>query len=165
MYHDVYVLCVWRNSVKVSDFKNAIWDYTRKIAESTNNAFNPICEQYGLTMMQVRILVQLYQYGPYTVGTLADSINAAGTNISSMCKKLEGKALLERVRDQQDERVVKVALTELGKDIVLEIDKTLNEKISQQLMGESEETFDDIILGLQKLNNLLERVGKVIKEQ
>jgi DNA-binding MarR family transcriptional regulator len=145
--------------MKISDFKNAIWDYTRKISENANNAFNPICEQYGLTMMQVRILVQLYQYGPHTVGTLADSMSAAGTNISSMCKRLESKALLKRVRDQYDERVVKVTLTKTGEDVVLEIDKILNEKISQQLIGESEETFDVIILGLQKLNTLLERIS------
>lgn len=146
--------------MNVSEFKNIMWDYTRKISESMNNAFCPVCEQYGLTMMQVRILVELYRYGSHTVGSLADSTGVAGANISTMCKKLEGKGFLKRVRNQSDERVVKIALTQTGKEIVIEIDTSLNEKFLQQMEGESEETFDDIILGLKELDTLLEKISK-----
>lgn len=146
--------------MNVCEFKNIMWDYTRKISERMSTAFCPICEKQGLTMMQARILVELYRYESHTVGSLADSICVAGANISPLCKKLEGKGFLERVRNQEDERVVKVALTQVGKEIVLEIDTSLNEKILQQIEGESEEFFDDIVLGLQKLNTLLERVSK-----
>jgi DNA-binding MarR family transcriptional regulator len=146
--------------MNVCEFKNIMWDYTRKISESMNNAFCPICEKHGLTMMQVRILVELYRYESHTVGSLADSISVAGANISPMCKKLEGMGFLERIRNQDDERIVKVTLTQVGKEVVLEIDTSLNERILQQIEGESEETFDEIILGLEKLNTLLERVSK-----
>lgn len=148
----------------VSDFKSFMWDYTRKISESMNNAFCPICEKNGLTMMQVRILVELYRFRSHTVGSLADSISVAGANISPMCKKLECMGFLERIRNQEDERVVKVALTQMGKEVVFEIDTSLNEKILHQIEGESEETFDDIVLGLQKLNDLLERVSRASME-
>lgn len=147
--------------MNVSEFKNNILDYTRKITDNISNAFSPICEHYGLTMMQVRILMELHQSGSHTVGSLAGSIRMAGANISAMCKKLENKKLLERVRDQDDERVVKIDLTEKGKEIVLEIDKALNEKFSQQIRHETEESFDDIILGLEKLNALLQKISQV----
>ncbi len=146
--------------MNVSDFKNIMWDYTRKISESMNNAFCPVCVQYELTMLQVRILVELYRYGSHTVGSLADSTSIAGANVSAMCKKLEGRGLLERLRNHDDERVVKIALTQMGRGIVLEIDTSLNEKFLQQMEGESEETFDDIILGLEKLDTLLQRISK-----
>lgn len=146
--------------MNVCDFKNILWNYTRKISESMNSAFCPVCDQSGLTMMQVRILADLYKNGSHTIGSLADSTGTAGANISAMCKKLEGKGLLERVRDQYDERVVKVALTEKGKKTVNKIDTSLNEKFLNYIEGESEETLDEIILGLQKLSVLLEKISK-----
>lgn len=145
--------------MNVADFKSIIWDYTRKIAESMNCIFSPVSENYGLTMMQTRILMELHQCEYHTIGSLADSICVAGTNISSMCKKLEGQGLVERVRDKTDERVVKVVLTRMGKETVTEIDRLCNEKISLYLINEKEETFEDIITGLKKLNELLKKMS------
>lgn len=146
--------------MNISDFKNTMWDYTRKISESMNNTFCPVCEQNGLTMLQLRILVDLYNNGSHTIGTLAESTGTAGANISAMCKKLEGKGLLERERDQYDERVVKVALTQKGKEIVTKIDSCLNQRFQKHMDSETEETLGQIILGLQNLCVLLERINK-----
>lgn len=146
--------------MNVSEFKNIMWDYTRKVSESMNSALCPACDKYGLTMMQVRILVELYKCESHTIGSLADSVSIAGTNLSPMCKKLESKGFLERVRNQYDERVVKVVLTKKGKEIISEIDTFLNERILQQTEGESEETFNAIIQGLQKLDTLLQQINK-----
>jgi DNA-binding MarR family transcriptional regulator len=148
----------------VADFKSIIWDYTRKIAESMNCIFSPVSGNYGLTMMQTRILMELHQYDNHTIGSLADRICVAGANISAMCKKLEGQGLVERIRDKSDERVVKVVLTKQGKETVTEIDRLCNEKISLYLINEKEETFEDIIAGLKKLNELLKRMSCIDKK-
>jgi len=151
--------------METAKFKKIVWCYTRKIAESMNSVISSISEKHGLTMMQTRILMELNQSETHTIGSLADSICVAGTNISAMCKKLEGQGMLERVRKKEDERVVRVILTRLGKETVLEIDREYNDKISQYFVNENEETFDDIILGLQKLNDILQRVSKVENEE
>jgi len=150
--------------MEAAKFKNIAWDYTRKIAESMNCVFSPISENYGLTMMQTRILMELYRYESHTIGSLADSICVAGANISAMCKRLESQGLLERIRNREDERVVRVVITKLGKETAMEIDKLCNDKISQHLVVEKEEIFDDIILGLQRLNELLQKINNVEKE-
>lgn len=147
-----------------TEFKNIILEYTRKIAESMNCIFSPICEVHGLTRMQARILMELHHCKSHTVGSLADSICAAGTNISVMCKKLEGQGLVERIRNRNDERVVQVVLTKQGKQTVLEIDRLFNYKISQYLTNETEESFKDIILGLQKLDELLQKISNTEKK-
>lgn len=150
--------------MEVAEFKNLVWDYTRKIAESMNCIFSPVGDKHGLTMMQIRILMELCQCESHTIGSLADRTCIACTNISAMCKKLEAQGLLERVRNREDERVVRVELTCLGKDTVLEIDKLCNDKLSKYFIDETEETFRDIILGLQKLNDLLLKINKCEKE-
>lgn len=150
--------------MKAVEFKRVVWGYTRKITENLDSVFSPVSEEYGLTMLQTRILVELYNYGPHTIGSLADSICVAGTNISAMCKKLEAQDLLERARSREDERVVQVALTEVGKETVQKIDASFNEKILQLLSNEAEESFEVIISGLQKLDDMLQRMNKTNKK-
>ena len=145
--------------MEVVDFKKLIWEYTRKVVESMGSLFGPVSEGHGLTMLQTRIIMELHQYGSHSVGSLADSTCVAGANISAMCKKLEGQGLVERVRNKEDERVVWVALTKLGKDTAMEIDRSLNDRISQCLSEEDEEALEHMIKGLEKLNELLQRMN------
>lgn len=144
--------------MEVAEFKNVVFDYTRKINESLNGVFGPAIGNRGLTMMQTRILMELHHCESHTIGSLADSVCAAGANISAMCKKLEGQGFIERIRNRKDERVVRVVLTRLGKETAWEINELFNERISQYLKDEPEETFEDIILGLHKLNELLKKI-------
>jgi MarR family transcriptional regulator, organic hydroperoxide resistance regulator len=142
----------------VIDFKNILWSYTRQINERTSNLISTLCDHHGITTLQGRILLEIEQHGSHTIGTLATRLHIAGTNISTMCKKLEGKGLLARVRDEGDERVVKVALSDKGKSVVEEINSELIEKISKAIHGETDQSLHDIINGLKKLNNLLEKM-------
>jgi len=100
--------------MNISEFKKVIWEYTRKINENTNKSFNPIFEEHGLTMLQARVLMELYYYGSNSIGNLAESTYVAGANISTICKRLEKEGLVERTRNQEDERIVMVVLTEMG---------------------------------------------------
>ncbi|MEH7010513.1 MarR family transcriptional regulator [Neobacillus niacini] len=142
----------------VINFKNILWNYTRKINERTNNLINTLCDHHGITTLQGRILIEIQQHGSHTIGSLASRLHIAGTNISTMCKKLESKGFIERVRDEGDERVVKVALSEKGISVVEEINQELVEKISQSIQGETDDSLKEIIKGLKKLNELLEKM-------
>ncbi len=147
----------------LEEFKQYLWDYSREINENTNKVFNPIIEQFGLTTLQFRILMEIRQSGSHTIGSLANEIKMAGTNISTMCKKLEKMELLERIRKPEDERVVLVILTQKGKEIVTEIDQVIIKKISLYTKSESEQTMDEIIIGLKQLNKLLQKMGQTVK--
>jgi DNA-binding MarR family transcriptional regulator len=150
--------------VNASEFKNIVWDNLRKINENTSRIFDPVCEKYGLTTLQISILMELSNNESHTIGSLAECACIAGANISAMCKKLESMGLLKRVRDKNDERVVKVTLSEKGSMIILEIDKLFNDRISQNMDDEALEALDDIVNGLQKLNNLLTAFQKPVSK-
>lgn len=149
--------------MNVTEFKKIMWDYSRKIEENMNAVISPVIEQYGLTKLQARILIELLHNDSHTIGSLAESICIASANISAMCKKLEAQGLLERVRKREDERVVMVVLTELGKETVIEIDKTVNDRFIQHIDIETQ-SFEDIILGLTRLNDILQRISDVEKK-
>ena len=142
----------------VMDFKNILWNYTKKISENTNGFITSLSDRYGLTSLQVRILVEIREQGAHTIGTLASRLNMAGTNISTMCKKLEKEGFLERARNPEDERVVKVVLSEQGMAAVSEINEALLDKISSSIKEESDAALRDMIAGLKKLNELLEKM-------
>lgn len=143
----------------VSHFKNIVWMYTREITENTNIAFSPFCEQNGLTMLQARILMALYLHKILTIGSLAGCICMAEANVSAMCKKLEHHGLLQRFRDQDDERVVRVTLSGKGADIAAALDREMNQTIMHIVQDETGESLQDIVTGLQKLNDLLQRMN------
>lgn len=145
--------------MNATELKNIIWHYTRKINDNVNNTFCPICEKYGLTILQTRILMELYRYGPNTIGGLAESIVITSTNASVMCKKMEKMGLLKRVRDSEDERVVKVYLNDKGNEIISEINRITDRKISQIIAENQEETLEDIVKGVHKLNELLYKIS------
>ncbi|NLG82103.1 MAG: winged helix-turn-helix transcriptional regulator [Bacilli bacterium] len=143
------------------DLKNIIWTYIRNITDNINLAVAPICDKYGLTLLQTRILMALLKLGKCTIGTLADEVSMAGTNISTMCKKLDKKGLLVRKREIRDERVVRVALTDKGKEIALAINQEIDAKIRVILQGESVDAVEVIIRGLMKLDDLLIKMREI----
>ena len=48
-----------QNPVEIVEFKNTTWDILRSISENMDKLFRPVGEHYGLTMMQVRILLEI----------------------------------------------------------------------------------------------------------
>lgn len=146
--------------MNVIDFKNILWNYTRQLNERTNKLITTLCEHNGITTLQGRILIEIQQQGSHTIGSLAAKLHIAGTNISTMCKKLESKGFILRVRDEGDERVVKVALSEKGINVVDEINQELIEKITLSIQGETDQSLKEIINGLKKLNQLLEKMDE-----
>ena len=108
-------------------------------------------------MLQSRVLLELHAQELHSIGSLAGRIHAAEANVSAMCKKLENQGLLRRFRDPQDERVVNVRLTGQGADLARAIDLAINERFR---CFRDEEDFKDILRGLQKLNELLEKMSR-----
>lgn len=143
----------------VSELRKTIWAISREIAENMNNIYTPIAEQHGLTLMQVRILLELLNNEEHTVGRLGKCVNMAGGNISAMCKKLEKMGLVKRSRSLDDERVVKVSLTKKGFQTAVKIEQALNQRYLSCLQSETEETLNQIILGLQEYNELLKKIS------
>ena len=142
------------------EFKKVFWYYSRNISEQMNVAITPICEKFGLTMLQTRILIELSENETYTIGSLANKIHMAGTNISTMCKKLDQKGYLMRVRDNHDERIVTVELTEAGTKVVEQINSAMLEGIYHYIETEGTQSLQEIIEGMQKLSKLLQQIGK-----
>nr|WP_157885482.1 MarR family transcriptional regulator [Anaerococcus mediterraneensis] len=97
------------------EFNNEIFSMIREISHKIDLLLQETANKLELTPLQIKIIITLYSYdGDVSIGSLGKSIGVTGGNISNICKKLEKKGFVDRIRSEEDERVVNVKLTEKG---------------------------------------------------
>jgi DNA-binding MarR family transcriptional regulator len=86
---------------------------------STNLAFGKayktLLEQLGLTYTQYITLVALWEQDDQTVGSLGEKLFLESNTLTPILKKLEAMGFLQRQRDPEDERQVRIKLTKEGR--------------------------------------------------
>ncbi|MEK3979484.1 MarR family transcriptional regulator [Psychrobacillus sp. FSL K6-2836] len=82
---------------------------------------NMLSEGESLSQNQLILLLQLKIKGGMKATEIADFFSVTPGAVTSMCDKLEKLDLLERIRENEDRRVVKMVLTKDGEIKVQEI--------------------------------------------
>jgi MarR family transcriptional regulator, organic hydroperoxide resistance regulator len=78
-------------------------------------AYKPILEELGLTYTQYITIIALWEEDNQTVGGLGEKLFLESNTLTPILKKLEAMGYLERQRDPEDERQVRVSLTKIGR--------------------------------------------------
>jgi MarR family transcriptional regulator, organic hydroperoxide resistance regulator len=87
----------------------------------------------GMTPQQYWLLRQLKKAGPLGTGELAQALGITVGSATVACKRLEKAGLLTRERQAEDERIVKVALTEQGRAQIDALCQRRREALAQWL--------------------------------
>jgi Transcriptional regulators len=98
--------------VKLSDFL-CFAVYSANLA--FGKAYKPILDQLGLTYPQYITIIALWEQDHQTVSGLGEKLFLASNTLTPILKKLEAMGYLERQRDPEDERQVRVGLTKSGR--------------------------------------------------
>jgi DNA-binding MarR family transcriptional regulator len=77
--------------------------------------YRPLLDELGLTYPQYLVLLVLWEASPRRVRDLADALQLDSGTLSPLLKRLEAGGLVTRARAEEDERVVRVALTDAGR--------------------------------------------------
>ena len=110
-------------------------------ARSVLSIYRPILEPMGLTHPQYLVMLALWGESPLAVKELIDMLQLDGPTLSPMLKRLEAAGLVTRSRDPNDERQLRVGLTEKGHALrqqALNVPPTVMAKLGMSL-GELEE--------------------------
>src|SRR3984957_15828389 len=124
-------------------------------ARSVLGIYRPILEPMGLTHPQYLVMLALWGQSPLAVKELIDMLQLDGPTLSPMLKRLEAAGLVTRPRDPQDERQLRVDLTEKGvalRQQALNVPPTVVAKLGMSL-GDLEELHR----GLTALNDAARR--------
>lgn len=86
-----------------------------------------------VTLAQYRTLVVLAARGPQGVAALADHLSVTPSTATRMCDRLVRKGLVRRRTPPQDRRQVRLALTEVGRQVVAQVTERRRQEIGQVL--------------------------------
>ncbi len=78
-------------------------------------AYGPLLEPLGLTYPQYLVMLVLWESDGVSVKDVGDRLQLDSGTLTPLLKKLEALGLVTKARDDQDARVVRVALTSKGR--------------------------------------------------
>ena len=76
--------------------------------------YTPILKNLNLTYTQYIVMMVMWEQKKLTVGDLGKQLYLDSGTLSPLLKSMEEKGLISRVRDKDDERVVRIAITDEG---------------------------------------------------
>jgi DNA-binding MarR family transcriptional regulator len=106
-----------------------------------------------LSMAQVHVLATLHEHGEMTVGALADALSISAPSASSLADRLVERDLLQRRRNEDDRRSVRLSLSPTG------------ERFTERIHGLGTEHFRRVLARLDDadLGDLV-RVAGLLRE-
>ena len=120
-----------------------VWRHVRRVAYPVYRG--------DLTPEQFWLLRHLHAAGPVSVGDLASALGVTQSAVTTACQRLERAGLATRSRDQDDERVVRVELTESGRTRLAEWRERKQAAVSPLLATLSPEETSELQRLLRKI--------------
>lgn len=79
--------------------------------------YTPYLKRLGLTYTQYIVFLVLWQEDDITVGELGRRLYLDNGTLTPLLKKLESSGYIIRTRDKSDERIVRITLTDSGREL------------------------------------------------
>lgn len=114
-----------------------------------------ILSNYTITPPQFIALQWLHELGDMTIGDLSTKMYLAFSTTTDLVDRMEKSVLVQRVRDEQDRRVVRIHLLPEGDRIIEEVISKRQEYLHDILIDFNEEEINVLLNNLQKLHELM----------
>lgn len=130
----------------------------RKILRSINLESKKIQKEYGVSIPQVLCLSYLRNSEGFlsTQGEIRKFLTLNSSTVHGIINRLERKGYLARLPKSGDKRVVKIALTTSGDQLLQRMPSLLHEQLSHRLKQLKEEELQEVLKSLDKLIYLLD---------
>ncbi len=79
--------------------------------------YKPLLDELGLTYPQYLVMLALWEGDALPVSALGERLSLDSGTLTPLLKRLEAAGLVLRTRDRQDERRVRITLTEAGRKL------------------------------------------------
>lgn len=95
-------------------------------AHAFNRVYKPLLDALNLTYPQYLVMLVLWQRDGRTVRAIGDALHLDSGTLTPLLKRLEAAGLVDRRRDPEDERQVRIGLTPAGWDLKLKAESVPN---------------------------------------
>jgi|SRR5699024_2678494 len=128
----------------------------RYINDIVKHKGREILKNYPITAPQFIALQWLLEEGDLTIGELSQKIKLAFSTTTDLVDRMEKNKLVERRRDSNDRRVVRIHLLNEGRDIIHEVIEERQaylQTVLSDLSTEKVEALDEVLeILLDKMN-------------
>jgi len=137
----------------IIEFRNLFVQLFKKMVKTSSKSagvrFSP---------SQMRALAAFHEDREYRMGELSKIAQVTMPFMTEMVDGLVKEKILERVRDAEDRRVVKVKLSEQGKNIHKQFVKTRSREMESIFARLDSGDQADLLKSLQKMSEILKKV-------
>ncbi len=129
----------------------------RKIVRSINLESKKIQKEYGVSIPQILCLSYLREAENYQAGQgeIREFLNLNPSTTSGIINRLEAKGLVARLPKSGDKRVVTIALTSKGDQLMEKRPPLLHDRLSEKLENLDNATLEQLRGSLELLENIL----------
>ena len=84
------------------------------LSKEITRQYTPLLDNLDLTYPQYLVMLVLWEHEKQSVSEIGDKLHLDSGTLTPLLKRLQSKGLIERTRCPNDERSVKITLTEQG---------------------------------------------------
>ncbi len=132
-----------------------IEDLIRQFARIMNKRLRDSLKDSFITTPQMFAIIRIYREEGLTIGDLCDRMLLACSTVSGLIDRLEKVELVERYRDDEDRRVVRLRLTDKGREVTEDLLAKRQEKFQRDLKMISIDRREELINNLNLLINIM----------
>lgn len=114
-----------------------------------------ILSNYTITPPQFVALQWLHESGDMTIGDLSNKMYLAFSTTTDLVDRMEKNELVQRVRDEQDRRVVRIHLLSEGERIIQEVIEQRQNYLRDLLQDFEVDEAQELLKLLEKLHLLM----------
>jgi MarR family transcriptional regulator, organic hydroperoxide resistance regulator len=127
----------------------------RDVSKEVRRKGREILVDFSITPPQFEALLLLQEFGDLTIGELSQKMYLAYSTTTDLVDRMERNGLVERVRDQNDRRVVRLHMCEKGKELIDKVLFTRRNYIMKALSSVDTETLTSLKVSLQSLHDMI----------
>jgi DNA-binding MarR family transcriptional regulator len=132
------------------------WELLAQVCQAYRSLSDAFIDQIAMYRAQATVLCRLYAQDGMTQSEIGDQLSVQGATVTNMLQRMEESGLVRRRRDPEDNRLVRVYLTESGREKERAITEQFLKLESTVFGGISE---DDRVLFRRILNQMLHNMG------
>ncbi|MEW6225356.1 MAG: MarR family transcriptional regulator [Chloroflexota bacterium] len=111
-----------------------------------------------LSLVHLHVLAVLDEEGPIPMRALAESLDVSQASATGIVDRMEQRGLVERRRGDADRRVIRVASTAAGRDLLAEIAAQRRGHFAAVLEELTDDELGALLLGSRALHRARERL-------
>ena len=148
-----------------NDFTETLNKWFGYVAHRSLREFLQFSREYGLTILQMNILMRLYYRGSSDITHLVDTMPVTKGAASQMVERMVQLDLIDRLEDAGDRRVRHINLTDKGRQLI-EMSVAAREKWLEGIAGRlTREQQGEVMRSLDYLMEAIKSSEKPVKPE